>query len=128
MRSARGRGSGTISEPKTYTLEARGAVLCYDVREGGGAGQPVLNQARAYTYASRVAGLVDAHRVCCGSPAPGPVASGVARKGHIGSPILRTARSTPAGHGHDQPRRMLTASRHSRRHLPPPATHRNTPH
>jgi hypothetical protein len=35
-----------MSEPKTYTLEAPGAVLCYDVREGGGAGQPVLNQAR----------------------------------------------------------------------------------
>lgn len=34
-----------MSEPKTYTLEAPGAVLCYDVREGGGAGQPVLNHA-----------------------------------------------------------------------------------
>jgi hypothetical protein len=34
-----------MSEPKTCTLEAPGAVLCYDVREGG-AGQPVLNQAR----------------------------------------------------------------------------------
>ena len=34
-----------MSEPKTCTLEAPGAVLCYDVREGGGAGQPVLNQA-----------------------------------------------------------------------------------
>ena len=33
-----------MSEPKTCTLEAPGAVLCYDVREGGGAGQPVLNQ------------------------------------------------------------------------------------
>ena len=31
-----------MSEPKTYTLEAPGAVLCYDVREGGGAGHPVL--------------------------------------------------------------------------------------
>ena len=36
-----------MSEPKTYTLEAPGAVLCYDVWEGGGAGQPVLNQPRA---------------------------------------------------------------------------------
>jgi hypothetical protein len=27
-----------MSEPKTYTLEAPGTVLCYDVREGGGAG------------------------------------------------------------------------------------------
>ena len=41
------RGSGTMSEPKTCTLEAPGAVLCYDVREDGGAGQPVLNQPRA---------------------------------------------------------------------------------
>jgi pimeloyl-ACP methyl ester carboxylesterase len=31
-----------MSEPKTYTLEAPGAVLHYDVREGGGAGHPVL--------------------------------------------------------------------------------------
>jgi hypothetical protein len=36
-----------MSEPKTCTLEAPGAVLCYDVREDGGAGQPVLNQPRA---------------------------------------------------------------------------------
>ena len=40
-----GKGSGTMSEPKTCTLQAPGAVLCHDVREGGGAGQPVLNQA-----------------------------------------------------------------------------------
>jgi pimeloyl-ACP methyl ester carboxylesterase len=32
-----------MSEPKTYTLQAPGAVLHYDVREGGGgAGHPVL--------------------------------------------------------------------------------------
>jgi pimeloyl-ACP methyl ester carboxylesterase len=31
-----------LTEPKTYTLEAPGAVLHYDVREGGGAGHPVL--------------------------------------------------------------------------------------
>ena len=31
-----------MSQPKTYTPEAPGTVLCYDVREGGGAGQHVL--------------------------------------------------------------------------------------
>ena len=31
-----------MSEPKTCTLEVPGAVLHYDVREGGGAGHPVL--------------------------------------------------------------------------------------
>jgi pimeloyl-ACP methyl ester carboxylesterase len=31
-----------MSEPTTYTLEAPGAVLAYDVREGGGGGHPVL--------------------------------------------------------------------------------------
>lgn len=31
-----------MSEPKTYTLEAPGAVLHYDVRDNGGAGHPVL--------------------------------------------------------------------------------------
>ena len=31
-----------MSEPKTCTLEAPGAVLHYDVRDGGGAGHPVM--------------------------------------------------------------------------------------
>ncbi len=31
-----------MSEPKTYTLQAPGAVLHYDVRGGGGGGHPVL--------------------------------------------------------------------------------------
>jgi pimeloyl-ACP methyl ester carboxylesterase len=31
-----------VSEPKTYLLEAPGAVLRYDVRDNGGAGHPVL--------------------------------------------------------------------------------------
>jgi len=31
-----------MGEPKTYTLEAPGAVLHYDVRDNGGAGHPVL--------------------------------------------------------------------------------------
>jgi len=31
-----------VSEPKTCTLEAPGAVLHYDVRDGGGAGHPVM--------------------------------------------------------------------------------------
>jgi pimeloyl-ACP methyl ester carboxylesterase len=31
-----------MTEPKTYTLEAPGAVLHYDVRDNGGAGHPVL--------------------------------------------------------------------------------------
>jgi len=31
-----------VSEPKSYTLEAPGAVLHYDVREGGGSGHRVL--------------------------------------------------------------------------------------
>ena len=31
-----------MSEPKTYTLEAPGAVLHYDVRDNGEAGHPVL--------------------------------------------------------------------------------------
>ena len=37
-----GKGSAAMSEPKTYTLEAPGAVLHYDVRDNGGAGHPVL--------------------------------------------------------------------------------------
>jgi pimeloyl-ACP methyl ester carboxylesterase len=37
-----GKGSATVSEPKTYTLEAPGAALCYDVREGSGPGHRVL--------------------------------------------------------------------------------------
>ncbi len=37
-----GEGSATMGEPKTYTLEAPGAVLHYDVRDNGGAGHPVL--------------------------------------------------------------------------------------
>jgi pimeloyl-ACP methyl ester carboxylesterase len=36
-----GKGSAPMSEPKTYTLAVPGAVLYYDVREGG-AGHPVL--------------------------------------------------------------------------------------
>ena len=36
------KGSATMSEPKTYTLAAPGAVLHYDVRDNGGAEHPVL--------------------------------------------------------------------------------------
>ena len=46
-----------MSEPKTFTLEAPGAVLCYDVREGGGAGHPVLVLAGAPMGASGFAAL-----------------------------------------------------------------------
>ena len=31
-----------MSEPKSYTLEAPGAVLDYDMRDNGGGGRPVL--------------------------------------------------------------------------------------
>jgi pimeloyl-ACP methyl ester carboxylesterase len=48
-----------MSEPKTYTLEAPGAVLCYDVREGGGAGHPVLLLAGAPMGASGFAALAE---------------------------------------------------------------------
>ena len=41
-RSAQGKGSAAVSEPERYTLQAPGAVLCYDVRDNGGAGHPVL--------------------------------------------------------------------------------------
>jgi pimeloyl-ACP methyl ester carboxylesterase len=44
-------------EPKTYTLDAPGAVLCYDVREGGGAAHPVLLLAGAPMGASGFAAL-----------------------------------------------------------------------
>jgi pimeloyl-ACP methyl ester carboxylesterase len=48
-----------MSLPKTYTLEAPGAVLCYDVREGGAAGQPVLLLAGAPMGASGFAALAE---------------------------------------------------------------------
>jgi hypothetical protein len=41
-----------MSEPKTYTLEAPGAVLHYDVRGNGGARHPVLLLAGAPMGAS----------------------------------------------------------------------------
>jgi pimeloyl-ACP methyl ester carboxylesterase len=47
-----------VSEPKTYTLEAPGAVLHYDVREGG-AGHPVLLLAGAPMGASGFAALAE---------------------------------------------------------------------
>jgi len=46
-----------VSEPKTCTLEAPGAVLSYDVREGGGAGRPVLLLVGAPMGASGFAAL-----------------------------------------------------------------------
>jgi pimeloyl-ACP methyl ester carboxylesterase len=49
----------TVSEPKTYTLEAPGAVLYYDVRDGGGAGHPVLLIAGAPMGASGFAALAE---------------------------------------------------------------------
>ncbi|HEV8275487.1 MAG TPA: hypothetical protein VGQ26_07300 [Streptosporangiaceae bacterium] len=48
-----------MSEPKTYTLEAPGAVLCYDVREGGGAGHPLLLSAGAPMLAAGFAALAE---------------------------------------------------------------------
>jgi pimeloyl-ACP methyl ester carboxylesterase len=48
-----------VSEPKTYTLEVPGAVLHYDVREGGGAGHPVLLLAGAPMGASGFAALAE---------------------------------------------------------------------
>jgi pimeloyl-ACP methyl ester carboxylesterase len=48
-----------VSEPKTYTLAAPGAVLHYDVREGGGAGHPVLLLAGAPMGASGFAALAE---------------------------------------------------------------------
>jgi pimeloyl-ACP methyl ester carboxylesterase len=47
-----------LSEPKTYTLEAPGAVLHYDVREGG-AGHPVLLLVGAPMGASGFAALAE---------------------------------------------------------------------
>jgi pimeloyl-ACP methyl ester carboxylesterase len=48
-----------MGEPKTYTLEAPGAVLSYDVREGGGAGHPVLLLVGAPMGASGFAALAE---------------------------------------------------------------------
>jgi len=48
-----------MSEPKTYTLEAPGAVLHYDVRDNGGAGHPVLLLAGAPMGASGFAALAE---------------------------------------------------------------------
>ena len=54
-----GKGSAAMSEPKTYTLEAPGAVLHYDVRDNGGAGHPVLLLAGAPMGASGFAALAE---------------------------------------------------------------------
>ena len=48
-----------MSEPKTLTLEAPGAVLHYDVRDNGGAGHPVLLLAGAPMGASGFAALAE---------------------------------------------------------------------
>ena len=48
-----------MSEPKTYTLEAPGAVLHYDVRDNDGAGHPVLLLAGAPMGASGFAALAE---------------------------------------------------------------------
>jgi pimeloyl-ACP methyl ester carboxylesterase len=48
-----------MSEPKTFTLEAPGAVLYYDVRDNGGAGLPVLLLAGAPMGASGFAALAE---------------------------------------------------------------------
>jgi pimeloyl-ACP methyl ester carboxylesterase len=48
-----------MSEPTTYTLEAPGAVLHYDVREGDAAGLPMLLIAGAPMGASGFAALAD---------------------------------------------------------------------
>jgi pimeloyl-ACP methyl ester carboxylesterase len=48
-----------MSEPKTHTLEAPGAVLHYDVRDNGGAGYPVLLLAGAPMGASGFAALAE---------------------------------------------------------------------
>ena len=48
-----------MSEPKTYTLEAPGAVLHYDVRDNGGAGHPVLLLIGAPMGASGFAALAE---------------------------------------------------------------------
>src|SRR5689334_10379482 len=54
-----GKGPGAMSEPKTFTLEAPGAVLYYDVRDNGGAGLPVLLLAGAPMGASGFAALAE---------------------------------------------------------------------
>jgi pimeloyl-ACP methyl ester carboxylesterase len=48
-----------MSEPKTYTLEAPGAVLHYDVRDNGGTGHPVLLLIGAPMGASGFAALAE---------------------------------------------------------------------
>jgi pimeloyl-ACP methyl ester carboxylesterase len=48
-----------MSEPKTYTLEAPGAVLRYDVRDGGDTGHPVLLLAGSPMGASGFAALAE---------------------------------------------------------------------
>ena len=53
-----------MNEPKTYTLEVPGAVLHYDVREGGGAGHPVLLLAGAPMGASGFAALAEQFADC----------------------------------------------------------------
>ena len=40
--ATRRRTMTTMTEPTTHTLEAPGATLTYDVRPGGGAGEPAL--------------------------------------------------------------------------------------
>jgi len=54
-----GKGSATVSEPKTYTLEAPGTLLAYDVREGSGGGHPVLLLIGAPMGASGFAALAE---------------------------------------------------------------------
>jgi len=54
-----GKGSATMSEPKTHTLEAPGAVLHYDVRDNGGAGHRVLLLIGAPMGASGFAALAE---------------------------------------------------------------------
>jgi pimeloyl-ACP methyl ester carboxylesterase len=48
-----------MSEPKTCTLDVPGAVLCYDLREGGGGEHPLLLLAGAPMGASGFAALAE---------------------------------------------------------------------
>jgi pimeloyl-ACP methyl ester carboxylesterase len=54
-----GKGSVIMSEPTTYTLEAPGAGLVYEVRDNGGAGHPVLLIAGAPMGASGFTALAE---------------------------------------------------------------------
>ena len=54
-----GKGTATVSEPKTHTLDVPGAVLHYDVRDGGAAGRPVLLLIGAPMGASGFAALAE---------------------------------------------------------------------